>query len=435
MAKIALCIPTYKRSECVKEFLQEYAPYYTELGIDIYYYDSSPDTKTQEIVLGYAQKEERIHYIKMPEELHSNAKVYKIFQQYGLEKKYDFLWVCNDAIRWAENALAGIIEQVDSKYDIIEPDYDDVEQLGQKEYSDYNEYLRDCAWKLTLYGAAMVNIDTILSNVDWKRYEEEFLQREVINFSHVSLYFYRIAEMKSFRALYIPVDNTYFKSSVLKKSPGWHNDTLFIFCESWINTIERLPDCYTEKKEAILKHGVYTVFKNKELMVKLRKEGILTLRSFWKYKNEWRKVCMIPYWSIFSIAVIPVWVYKRKDKKRKNKILNRFKRFCKRHPRFIIYGAGNMGYIVGSYCNKMQILYDGFCVSKIDKGSREYLNHPVWEFSEVATDLQGKGILVCMRGDFAEEVISLLKHYQLEEHIYYDMELFEVIGYELDYKT
>lgn len=43
MTSIALCIPTYQRHECVNEFLCEYAGYYQKYGIDIYYYDSSPD--------------------------------------------------------------------------------------------------------------------------------------------------------------------------------------------------------------------------------------------------------------------------------------------------------------------------------------------------------------------------------------------------------
>lgn len=51
MTSIALCIPTYQRHECVNEFLCEYAGYYQKYGIDIYYYDSSPDDLTFSIVM------------------------------------------------------------------------------------------------------------------------------------------------------------------------------------------------------------------------------------------------------------------------------------------------------------------------------------------------------------------------------------------------
>ena len=35
MVRIALCIPTYQRHECVYEFLYEYSEYYQKHGMDI----------------------------------------------------------------------------------------------------------------------------------------------------------------------------------------------------------------------------------------------------------------------------------------------------------------------------------------------------------------------------------------------------------------
>ena len=46
----ALCIPTSERSDMVEEFLVESSGYYLEAGMDIYFYDGSGDTKTEEIV-------------------------------------------------------------------------------------------------------------------------------------------------------------------------------------------------------------------------------------------------------------------------------------------------------------------------------------------------------------------------------------------------
>ncbi len=147
--------------------------------------------------------------------------------------------------------------------------------------------------ELTLYGAALLNVNTLLSGVNWEIYEKKFLKSEVINFSHVSLYFNRIAEMNNFRALHIPIENKEFKSSMYKKKPGWHNDTLFILCESWVKTIERLPDCYMTKKEAMRKPGMFTVFQSEKLFQRLKIEGILDVSKFFKYRKEWKKVCNI----------------------------------------------------------------------------------------------------------------------------------------------
>ena len=46
MNNIALCIPTYKRPRVVEDFINTCASYYLYAGIDIYYYDSSPDSET-----------------------------------------------------------------------------------------------------------------------------------------------------------------------------------------------------------------------------------------------------------------------------------------------------------------------------------------------------------------------------------------------------
>lgn len=434
MANIALCIPTYERYECVREFLYEYAEYYLKCGIDIYYYDSSPDNETFSVVSEFCQTLQNVYYIPMPVEMHSNMKVFKIFQQYGLKKKYDFIWICNDAIRFSEKALREIVKKVDVRYDIIEVDPEDVENFGVKEYEDFNLYLKECAWKLTLYGAAFVNSNTILQNINWKLYEETFLRKEVINFSHVSLYFNRISEMNRFKALHIPVASEEFKSSIYKRMSGWRKDTLFVLCEGWVNTIERLPDCYTDKAEAILRSGKLKNFKDESAFEHLRIEGILNLHTFFKYRHVWKKVCIIPITKIFQISVLPVGMLKSREERKKTVKLEAFMNFVKKYPNPILYGAGKMGYVIASYCDMKKIPYDYFCVTCLSE-SKEYMGHAVKEFQRVIDDLKTKGIVLCMRGSHAKEVISNLEKQGLSDNLFYDEELFDLAGYEIGFKT
>ena len=431
MANIALCIPTYQRHECVYEFLHEHSEYYQKYGMDIYYYDSSPDDQTRSVVSEFSENVTGIYYVRMPVEMHSNAKVYKIFQQYGLEKDYDFIWVCNDAIRYSERAISEIVERIDVSYDIVEVDYADVEHLGLKVYEDRDLYLRDCAWKLTLYGAAFLNVHTMLNGVAWSEYEEKFFKREMINFSHVSLYFNRIVEMERFRALYIPVETDEFKSSLYKKYPGWHNDTFFIFCESWVNTIERLPECYMNKKEAILKHGIYTPFlKDERAFEDWKTEGIFSFAIFCRYITQWKKVCNVPVGRILLISLTPAGVFKYRDKKRMLKRVSKCLSFLKKHSGIVLYGAGNMAHIVASYCDMKKICYDYFCVTHLDDGNRECMGHPVRELSSVTKDLRSKGIMVCTL-DYATEVIDILDQNRLSDNWYYDEGVFGIMYDEL----
>ena len=435
MANIALCIPTYQRHECVYEFLHEYSEYYQKYGMDIYYYDSSPDDKTYSIVKTFCENVSGIYYVRIPVEMHSNAKVYKIFQQYGLKKSYDFIWVCNDAIRFSEQALAQMQAQINDSYEIVEMDHEDVEQLVLRIYEKPNLYLRDCAWKLTLYGAAILNVHTILSGIEWSAYEQKFLKREMINFSHVSLYFNRIVEMKQFKALHIPIESKEFKSSMYKKYPGWHNDTFFIFCESWVNTIERLPNCYTEKKEAILKHGIYTFFKDSSAFENLKIQGIFGFRIFCKYIRQWKKICNVSVFRLFRISLTPVRVYERREEKKRKERMLKCLSFIKNHSGLVLYGAGHMAHLTASYLDIKKIRYEYFCVTYADEKKKEYMKHPIKELSSVIGDLHSKGILICMQEDFAKEVIDVLEKNGLGENYYYDRVLFDVMDYELRLKN
>lgn len=434
MASIALCIPTYQRQECIYEFLHEYAGYYQKCGIDIYYYDSSLDDSTFSIVDAFCKSSQHVYYVRMPSEMHSNAKVYKIFQQYGLEKQYDFIWVCNDAIRFSEKALTEIIGKIDASYDIIEVDPEDVEYLGLKVYEDLNTYLKECAWKLTLYGAAILNVKTVLKDVDWKLYEKKFLREDVINFSHVSLYFNRIIEMREFKALHIPIAGEEFKSSIYKRVSGWHKDALFILCGSWVNTIEKLPNAYTEKAEAILKMGQLKHFKDKNAFEHLRMEGILNFPEFFKYRKIWRKVCTVSIPKIFLASIMPPKALKRREERRKDDKMVGFAKFVEKHPNLVLYGAGKMGYVIATYCDMKNIQYDYFCVTN-PTSKKEYMGHMVKELKNVIHELGVKGIIICMRGDYAREVAGLLEEYGLKDNLFYDDGIFDLVGYEIGFKT
>lgn len=431
MANIALCIPTYQRHECVYEFLHEYSSYYQRYGMDIYYYDSSPDDMTRNIVGTFIENVSGIYYIRMPVEMHSNEKVYKIFQQYGLEKDYDFIWICNDAIRFSEQAISDIISKIDKIYDIVEVDPVDIEHLGVRIYEDPNLYLRDCAWKLTLYGAAILNTHTILKNVEWHKYEKKYLIKKIINFSHVSLYFNRIVEMEHFRALHIPVDSKDFKSSMYKKQPGWHRDIFFIFCESWVNTIEKLPKSYTDKEEAIYKHGIYTFFKDSEAFENLRLEGLFSFGVFLRYIKEWRKICNVPLNRLLIISLTPKKVFQDREKKKRAKKIAECIAFVKRYSGLVIYGAGHMAHIVASYCDMRKIRYEYFCVTSLDGKQKEYMGHPVRALYDSVQELRSMGILVCMQYDYAIEVIDSLKKFGLTDNVYFDDELFGIMDSEL----
>lgn len=197
MANVALCIPTYEKYDIVEDFLVNCSAYYIEAGIDIYYYDSSVSDKTKDIVCNWPDQE-HIHYIRMPSELHANTKAYKIFQGYGLEKAYDFIWLSGDAHQCSKQAIEQLVPNLSLDYDIIEVCRSDLKSVGTRIFTDPNEYFQLCAYGLAGFGTAILNTHTMLSGVDWSYYEKKFLVEPLISFSHVSFYFYRILELDRF---------------------------------------------------------------------------------------------------------------------------------------------------------------------------------------------------------------------------------------------
>lgn len=433
MVRLALCIPTYCRGECVEEFLQKCAPYYLEEGIDIYYFDSSPDNVTEEIVKNYLEVwQDRLFYCRIPSDMHSNKKVYEIFKGWGITKEYDFLWVCSDAIQFVASAVKEIMIQIQPDYDLVVVDPRDEEVIGTKIYQDRDLFLKDCGWGMTLYGATILNTHTILKDVDWDRYEKRFLKKNIINFSHVSFYFTRIAELNQFQALHISLENRQYRSSVYKKESGWHGITFFILCESWVKTIKGLPSCYHSKRETILKGGKYSSFRGEQDFYKFRMEGIFNLKVFVRYFFDWKQVCEIPRKKLWAIALASREKMKDIELAQVQEEYKKFQKFCSKYSEIVIYGAGRVGHVYGKFFEQQNILFKGFCVSA--KGEEEYLGHPVYTLQELETQMREIGVVVALQEQNAGEVIGYLEDMQLGENIFYSNRFYEIICYQLGYR-
>ncbi len=50
LQRLVFCVPTYNRSAMVEEFLEQFAPIFYQLKIDICFYDSSEDNTTELLV-------------------------------------------------------------------------------------------------------------------------------------------------------------------------------------------------------------------------------------------------------------------------------------------------------------------------------------------------------------------------------------------------
>ena len=405
---LALCIPTYERSSFVEDFLVNCSAYYVQAGIDIYYYDSSISDETKNVVCGWPDQN-HIHYVRMPSDLHPNVKVYKIFQGYGLKKEYDFIWLSNDGLQSSQAAIAQIVENLKLSYDVIVPNSADYENIGTKVFTDRDEFMKDCAWRMTLFGAAILNWHTVLNHANWVFYENKFLTMPLVYFAHVGFYFCRIAELDGFCALHLSLPGNYMRLSTLKLSSCWHSDFFYVLCESWVQTIEELPNSYIHKKEGCAKFGDLDLLNTNDSFYRFKESGLYSLKVFLKYRHIWDKVTSQPRRRLLCAALLPKGVVSLYYRIREKYILERLKRFCNTYSRIIIYGAGTEGNIYAKFLDKHGIYYDAFCVTHRKQEKTEYLRHPIYELAELMQNLEGTGFIIAMTENNAKEVVSMLQ--------------------------
>lgn len=426
--KWTICIPTYCREKAIEELLQENMEICTEFEADVYIYDSSEDNRTQLIVKRWMEDYHNLYYIRFPAELHSNMKVYKIFQKYAWHKEYKYLWVCTDAFRWTREVFSKICAQFENDYDMIVVNWRDIEKLGDKRYYDINDFAEECGWHLTYYGGAVLNVHTMLEDVDWKRMQSKYNRPERVNHSHLCFWLEQISILKDFSAVNLSFPPGAAKRTSLYQgaSSGWNEERFYVFGYCFPEAIYALPDCYKEEtKSAIVKkHGKYATFGD---FLGLRARGEFDISVYRALKDEWPILTDIPRRKLKKIARMssrqvrkaqsPVQAGKLKIRKHKRQ-LKRFEKFSRQNKTLYIYGAGKCAIRYAGYLDEMQIEYAGFIVSDMAQNSTEINGHPVFELSGL--DLSGKniGIILGLNPDNQRQVKKLLKERGISSNIF-----------------
>lgn len=410
--KLAVCIPTYNRPEVIEELIQTSNQQYMQHHFDIFIYDSSEDTRTEEVVREYKKQLSNLYYVKIDPKIHSNMKVYNIFREFGHSLKYDYLWVCSDSIRWSQQVLDSVDTYTKKEYDIIIPNYRDVEKVGDREYTDKNSLFLDCAWHMTLYGATILKVSTMLSNVNWESLIEKYAVPECINHSHVAFYFEKINCMNEWKAIHLSFPASVLTASGLKEYSGWRSETFYVWCHCWPAMINKLPECYKNKEKVIMKSGVcsetllYPNFKN------LRKDRIFNIEIYRCYKKEWKYVTSVSPLSLALLAIMPPVIvkYLGKDALRlliKKIILKKkIERFCSKFDRIYIYGAGIKARRFTKYLNEMGIPFEAYLVSSPLNNITGFNNHKVQTFCADIMNDSSVGILLALNEKNTVDVLK-----------------------------
>lgn len=418
--KKQICIPTYNRPEAVDELLLRYRAIYKELGFNIHIYDSSDNNKTSIVVNKYAAYD-GVFYHQMDSDIHSNMKVYAIYKEFAGEDA-GYIWVQSDSIRWNEASLKRISGMIDlNEYDFIIPNYRDVEEIGDRIYEDANDFFRDCAWHMTLYGATILKTN-ILNHIEWDELKAKYGVPDRINFSHVGLYFEQISRMEHFKAFHIGLPKYSLTSTIYKKESGWRRDAFFIHCECWPSVINALPPVYRDKKEVIKKQGEYSGDLTIEGLKRLRTEKILNINMYLKYHKIWKEVAdihlsILLLYSILSPAISKMLLA---DSRNERKLKKKIEKFCRGYKHIYIYGCGQKGDRFADFFEEMHISYEGFLISRGKNEKKSLRGKPVMEIEDDLLMDKGNGIVIALNELNCKQVLDEISGIDVRAGIFTD---------------
>uniref|UniRef100_UPI0006D0F66A hypothetical protein n=1 Tax=Clostridium sp. NkU-1 TaxID=1095009 RepID=UPI0006D0F66A len=102
------------------------------------------------------------------------------------------------------------------------------------------------------------------------------------------------------------------------------------------------------------------------------------------------------------------------------------KKFLKRYPEIIIYGAGKKALRYGKHFTEENIPYNGYCVTDLSDNDSKILGHPVYKLKDIEESLSNVGIVLALNPVNAEEVIEILQARGLKENVFYNDNLYSV---------
>lgn len=378
--KLAICIPTYQRPDFIDELLSNEISVYQKLAIDVYIIDSSNDDETREVVAQYKKNFTNIFYYKFPAYMHSNAKVYRIFQMTSEIIKCDYVWVRSDAYRCYLPIMSAIIKWLELELDIYvlhrRPRYKEDFSFIIK---DPQELFEQCANTMSLYGATILNVNKMIVPADWNYLSERYLTDDRINFSHVAFYFEMALKTNGFKALVINVPGSMFYPTAKKRivKSFWYKDSIKMWLHNWPNLIESLPECYASK-EYVIKDATYEMFLPSTLK-HMADIGILTDDIYSAYREDIKKYTDIPDGYFADAAGKKEFDILDRNVFYELRECRELLLFVKNFDNIYIYGCGIKGKRYAEYLKAFDVEFEAFVISDNDKASLigEFLGHKV----------------------------------------------------------
>lgn len=430
--KIALCIPTKDRFRCIKELLSDFPRINNICPMDMYIYDSSTDDAVERYVDTY-DKSYNVYYKRVEEYRDENGKIYKgtdqaalklydIYSEFSSSKKYDYVWVSGDGMRFSDNSLYEI-SKVKDDYDLInivtnklnEVVYRKQENVVWENALDYVKYNTGVN---TLFGSLLVNT-RMLKYINWDEVSRWYKDTKYLSFAYIRLYAETILKLPKFKGISI-YDEEGILGSKYKIGIGWQNNFFDVFFECFINVVNSFPINRSYKeyiKDYFYKNNIVIDKKVLEYM-RLRGDYDLAQLEKWKEYIEYS----VSYVDAKKIADMSVEKIARKQMK----IKKEFVMFMDSHEKVYIYGAGYLGLMYQAIIEYNGYKIDGFIVSQ-KANNPDYIDeYKVVTYDEIKDKLDGAGIILGLNENNAAQVKSVIKENVKSKDLYenYDYQIY-----------
>ena len=294
MSRIAVCVMTYNHPDTIEDVLKESVDDYKELGIDIYYYDTSENEDTRNIIKDWQHRGyDNLYCVDYaPKEL-AVPKMFQVIEGKGLQKEYDYIWPIKDRSWCPRATLEQIMEAVERGYDAIFLGVGG--EIGQNtEYSRAELFYRDWGWLATSIDVTIFKRDSMIATY-YRMVGEQIYERDrICGWYHYSTLLYMFYWKNNPLVYVICNEEAKINNSQLSKS-GWEERIFEIWKDSWIEINESLPDVYDEYKAYITKKGASLpwILGNVLRLMELHEKGILTSENCGEVLQNWERVSNI----------------------------------------------------------------------------------------------------------------------------------------------
>ena len=306
-SKIAYCIPTYNHPDVIEDVLEKVGFLYKKFDIDVYIYDSSEDNRTYWVIKHLVDRGmDHLYYVKIDTQIGLDEKLIKIFQGYGLKKKYKYLWMVKDRVYVPENTLQLLAYETEREYDVIFLDAAISEEkisMMKQVYCDPAEFYNVAGCLATSMNTTIFHCDRLLKNIDWDDFRKRYFFEGENQYDHFTVLFHTIGVKKDVKVRLLCGDQVQFCESDLGKSL-WIKRTFQIWGNLWPRVNEALPACYKKYKKKVIKEAASLpwILGSIDILLILKEKGCLSPEIYEIFKDNWKNISNVSLTDFKYIA-------------------------------------------------------------------------------------------------------------------------------------